>query len=318
MAWIGFTIAWAAVCAISYPLIRLKLIRLRASHRAMAIATWAAMPPVAGVLLTGICFLPSSLSLAGLSADHCLDHGDGHTHICLNHGPESSGLTAAGIAIATLVPLTALLARELREYTRLRRLLSMLELTSRKCRNRDIRVLDTPIPLAFAAFLIRPRVFISSALITSLPQQLLDVVIEHERAHVRRRDRFIRAIVSLLSGFYTPRIRTRLIEDLSLACEQACDEEAAARVGDRLRVASAILAVERMRQELPALPSLAGSSFGGSNIALRVFSLVQGAVRPPASGRHWIWVGVALAGLTLLASDTIHHAAETILTPFTR
>ncbi|MEW6367029.1 MAG: M56 family metallopeptidase [Acidobacteriota bacterium] len=318
VAWLGFTLACASVSVLAYPSMRPRLVELRPQQRAIAIAVWAALPPAGGLLLTAVCFLPSILSLAGVTADHCLDHDDGHPHMCLIHPPETSGLTFAGIVAATLVFALAQLHREVREHGRLRRVLRTLDRASETDDAHNVRIFDSPIPLAFAAFLLRPRVFISSRLALSLPRQLLDVVIEHERAHVRRRDRLICAAVSVLSRLHVPWIRARLLQDLSLACEQACDEEAAVRVGDRLRVASAILAVERMCSGLPALPHQAVSSFGGTNIVPRILSLLHDAAGSGSSGRRWTWVGMIMVALTILASDSIHHLTETILTPFTR
>src|SRR5438094_693631 len=84
--------------------------------------------------------------------------------------------------------------------------------------------MDCNVPLALTAGLSRPEVYISSYLIASLPSDMLEVVVAHERAHVRRRDGMIQFVAHISSLLHFPWARRRLLADLSLACEQACDK----------------------------------------------------------------------------------------------
>ncbi|MFB6261214.1 MAG: hypothetical protein ABEK42_11175 [Thiohalorhabdaceae bacterium] len=99
-----------------------------------------------------------------------------------------------------------------------------------------------------------------------------------------------------------------LHEALDLAVERAADEAAARRVGDRVTVAEALLAVARMGPV--AAP---GPGFTQDPLELRVRALLAGA---PAGREPWRGTGAALAGLavTLLAlSPQFHHGLETLL-----
>ena len=87
-------------------------------------------------------------------------------------------------------------------------------------------------------------------------------------------------------------------------------------MGDRLLVADAIVAVERLFGAVPPPPGLAALSFGGSNVSARV----EWLLREPALDRgvrSFKWIVVA-ALFALLAADPLHHAAETVLGIFAK
>jgi beta-lactamase regulating signal transducer with metallopeptidase domain len=170
--------------------------------------------------------------------------------------------------------------------------------------------IETEAPIAFAMGIMRPRIYVSSKLRRSLNADLLAAITVHEEAHVRRRDGLRKLVAAVLSLGHLPWIRRQLLADLALSCEQACDA-AAARFGDRLRVAEAILAVERMWVSGPREAPLAISAFGGANVAARVEALLA---EPPAMRQTsgWWW-GVALVTAVVVVAAPLHHATETLL-----
>jgi beta-lactamase regulating signal transducer with metallopeptidase domain len=166
-------------------------------------------------------------------------------------------------------------------------------------------------PLSVTAGLFRPLVLVSTSLRERLRPDVLAVVLEHERAHARRRDPLRLVAAALLSAGHLPGTRRLLLCDLALACEQAADDEAAKIVGDRVRVAEAIVAVERvMGSSHPGLAAAMGMD-GASTVA-RVEELLR---EPPTSAapllRGLLW-SVAVVAAVLLAS-TLHHLTETLL-----
>jgi hypothetical protein len=121
---------------------------------------------------------------------------------------------------------------------------------------------------------------------------------------------------ALLSAGHLPATRRLLLADLALACEQAADDEAAAAVGDRLRVAEAIVTVERVLGSSQSGLAAAMGMDGASTVAR-----VEGLLREPqASGpillRGLLW-GLAAVAAVLLASD-LHHLTETLLEALAR
>ena len=173
--------------------------------------------------------------------------------------------------------------------------------------------METDVPLAVTTGVLRPRTFVSTVLLRSLPPDLVDAVIEHERAHRRRRHVLLKLVAGILSLVHLRRTRLCLLEDLDLAAEQSCDEETGVLLGDRLRVARALLVLERLLQGTRARVGLAGVSFGGSSVIPRVESLLgdPGSPVPHSKARRWLVV-VAVGALLLLA-EPLHHVTETIL-----
>src|SRR5205814_9454341 len=106
---------------------------------------------------------------------------------------------------------------------------------------------DTPVPMSFAAGVFKPDVYVSRGMLSAFGRRELFAVIEHERAHVRRRDTLWRLATRMFSLPYAlmPSRRAQLLRELDLAVEQACDEDAATAVGDRLTVAEALLRCAR-------------------------------------------------------------------------
>lgn len=161
-------------------------------------------------------------------------------------------------------------------------------------------------PFSLTSGFWRPEIWVSTGLSEALAPAQLEVVVAHERAHARRRDSLRRLLAAVGSLPHLPPIRRALRDELALASEQACDEAAGREVGDRLAVAEAILAVERLLARAPQHPAL--SAFGGSAVEARLESLLAAEAAPPGGG-GWFAAGVALFALALLALP-LHHATE--------
>jgi Zn-dependent protease with chaperone function len=169
-----------------------------------------------------------------------------------------------------------------------------------------------------ATGLFRRRVIASRGLLAGLPADLLAAVVAHEEAHSVRRDGLRRALAGVLSVAHLPATRRAVLADLDLAIEQACDDEAGLRVGDRLTVARALLAVRRLGQTRPCPAALGALSIGGSSLDARVAALVEEPAAPsPRSWRRLTWALACLLGAAL-AADTMHHLAESTLGLLTR
>ena len=319
LAAITFAAAAAVGSRAVYPALRSRLLATAPAERARSILAWLAAPSALAVVLTMLCFLPSALGVLGLGTDHCASHDDHHPHLCLVHRSPSPGgaagwLTLVLVGGAGLVPL----GRQFVELRRACRLLAGLAAGSTWDARRGVRVLETAEPLSVAAGIRSGDVFLSSGLTDSLPAETLEVVIEHERAHLRRRDALWRVVARALSIMHLPSLRATLLADFALACEQACDEEAAHGVDDRLRVASAIVRVERVLAAHRRSQMLLAPAFGGSDVEARVETLL--ADQPyPSLGGGARWPLFVIGGVVALAAaGSLHHFTETALSLLTR
>jgi Zn-dependent protease with chaperone function len=314
LAGLAFSLATALALALAWPWLRRRLAHAHPALRARAALLACVAPAVLPALLLALCFAPGLLGAVGLADDHCLRHPD-HPHLCLRHA--SAPLTGArvGLLLAAVGLSAATILPQARRLGRSRRWLGHLPRAATRLAP-DVEVFDSAVPFSFAAGLVRPRVLLSAGLAAALPAAQLAAVVEHERAHARRRDPLARLVARLLSTAHLPSVRRALLAELSLASEQACDHEAGRRLDDRLAVAEAILAVERLLASSSA-PPLGVPAFGGSSVTERVRCLLA---PEPASPRPGVG-GYAAAAAVLAAfvlADPFHHATEHLLAFLTR
>jgi Zn-dependent protease with chaperone function len=299
LAVMSFAIVAAATSlagALSFFAVRAWLCEVAPSARARLLSGFVAAPLVSGAVITVACFIPTLLG------DHCVTHDDHHAHFCFAHGAGGSAIGAtitAAFAVAVVVGLFRALPPIFRSVRASRRLSEL----SRRGAQFDVLPCDIPLAVTIGSF--EPRVVISTRLIEALAAEQLRAVVAHEAAHVLRRDNLRKQIASVLSLFHLPAVRRALLDDLAVACERASDEDAALAIGDRLAVAEALIAVERM-----APPDLALGSAFVDRVEARVTALlVEPETRDP---RVWPLVVAALVTV-VLASDLLHDTFESLV-----
>jgi len=302
-----FALITALAVAALYPLVRRRILGWEPARRARVLTALAVAPIAVGLLHTALCLTPGVLGTVWPALDHCLYHS-GHPHLCIVHLAgvpisTSSSLLLMAFVAAFAVPFAA----TARRIVRTRRLLRVLADSAHQD-GTGARVVDSVRP--FAATSAGGGVLVSRALVDRLDPALLPAVIEHERAHAERRDPARRAIAALLASAHLPATRRVLLEDLELASEQVCDEQAGERLGDRLLVARALLAVERLMGG-PDL-ELTAPRFGGGHLAARVHALLAPPQPAASTRKDWAWLAFAVA-LSVLLTDRLHHLAETLI-----
>jgi Zn-dependent protease with chaperone function len=312
--------AGASLTAIAHRRWLGRLQTIAPSSRFVLLSALALLPLAIGVLVVAIAFAPSVLDALGLVADHCAHHGGHAFHLCFVHGhpPDVSALVLGSSVILSLW----FLAAGSDEFSQLRQARSwgktLLKL-GRYDKSIGAWELATERPIAAAIGLFHPKVCVSGHLRELLSEQQFQAVLAHERTHVRRRDSLLKLVVRLCSLLHFPWVRTRLVEELDLSCEQSCDEAAADAVGNRLTVAEAILAVERActtgqtsKKSMEHEPPAAALSFGAHGLERRVKSMLDGAWERP----RWLSITVgaaAVLGAIAVSYNLLHHTAETLL-----
>ncbi|MBW8487659.1 M48 family metalloprotease [Actinomadura parmotrematis] len=146
----------------------------------------------------------------------------------------------------------------------------------RGARRASAGVLDTDDPIALAVPGRHGGVLVSRGLLAGLSGRELEVVFQHERAHLRHgHHRFLMA--GMLAAAVSPVLRP-LYARLELELERWADEDAAEAVADRTRVAHTIARVALARADRPeGLPA-----FAEAGVVQRVRALLAG---PPAKNR---------------------------------
>ncbi|MDP2316274.1 MAG: hypothetical protein Q8P41_25470 [Pseudomonadota bacterium] len=279
------------------------------------LALGAAALPTAAVVLVAIAIaLPGGLDLLGVRADHCNEHG-GHGHLCLAHPAVA---TPALVALGALVAAGAALRAgrwAAARFIAARDLAELLRLGRSDPDRADVVRLDASAVLCHAAGAFSPRVLISTRLVAELAPDLLPAALEHERAHVRRRDVLARDVISVLGLLAWPGVPTAAAGAWEEAAEEAADAEAAERFGGHV-LARALVAVARMSLgPAPSAHSWSGMPFVGARLTRRVEALLERPPRRrPALALAMVpALGLAIAVLAAVYADPLHHAAETAL-----
>lgn len=309
-----FALLTSLATTILYPIMRPCLYRLEPTTQARVLLLILGAPLGMGALVILFAVMPSFLYILDIGVDHCHIHGSHHPHLCLLHPPMISGSVptwALVIGFATVIGWhVALGTRNALQY---KQFVGAISALSAHDSARDIYRVESELPLAFSIGIRRLRIFVSSALIARLSPQQLDVVLAHERAHGQRRDVLRQLVARAISTFHLPWLRQRLLADFDLALEQACDELAAIKVDDRLKVAETIITVEKQFRKLDKPIPFGAVAFIDSNVTDRVERLLD----PPAPiilGAKLITpFAVALLTSALAFIGPLHHFIESLL-----
>lgn len=310
-----FAVPVAFACKPGLRRVRLALQQVAPTMRATLLLLFAALPAIAAIAGVVAAFSPSVLTWLGLAADHCHEH-PGHLHLCLLHPPQlAHRMLPSWLTVLALAGGAAAAATALYQWVRARRLVAGLLVVSKLDPARGVHVVPSEAPLAFVAGLRNPHVFMSSRLMRQLSPGQIDAVIAHERAHAARHDALCHALASALSVLHLPSVRRQLLAELALAAEQSCDEAACVATGDRLLVAEAILAVEKMyaAQGLRDTPRFATSHFNDSNVPERVQAMLAAPLAPRPVMHIAALTIAALFCVLTAAGGPLHHGVESVL-----
>jgi hypothetical protein len=316
-----FGLAWLVLAGLgsllSAAIVRLvagRVVGLEPRTRHRALALLAALPLLIAAALMLSATLPSLLSLELPGFDHCVVHHDGHPHLCFLHLPQMGMNSGARFVLLVFLGHAAL--RTLVASARVARSLQglrSLRLSGEERADLGVTVIETPQAVCLTAGLWRPQVLLSRGLIATLSAEERSIVLAHERAHVRRRDALVASAVRVLAALHIGAVARWLVQELGVAAEQACDEEAGDVMGDRIAVAAAILTVERAVQQSAAIDlAPLALAFGACAVERRVEALLTEPV-PPRSLLAILAVGAGIAMALLAQSGELHHLIEALL-----
>lgn len=176
-----------------------------------------------------------------------------------------------------------------------------------------VRIVDRLPTPAFTAGWWTPRVFVARSLADTLSPEELAAVLEHEAAHVTRRDPFTFAALRFISHilWWLPAVRN-LSDDVVDEVELAADDRAATH--HPLALASALLALANWRSRLPG-PVTAPGIARVDLLDRRVLRLVgePAPIRTHVTRRSIGWGLAVLVPLCLSGLVMVHplHAAST-------
>jgi beta-lactamase regulating signal transducer with metallopeptidase domain len=169
--------------------------------------------------------------------------------------------------------------------------------------------------MAFTHGIIRPRIYISTALIKGLDRSELNAVLLHEKHHITQRAPLKSFFTTLLRDtfFYIP-IGGYLDDRLRLLREHEADDSAAQKSGSVLGLSSALLKLARQGREFDLGPQTVSISIKGtSSTEGRIRRLIEGidvGIEPP-SWRAIISSAIVTIVLILSLSIPLISSAST-------
>ena len=172
---------------------------------------------------------------------------------------------------------------------------------------RVVDELDGPVVARFW----RPVVIVPAALVARLPADLLEALLAHELAHVRRHDYLVNLIQSAVEAllFYHP-VVWWLSRRIRIEREQIADDIAAQALGEPRRLA---LALNELAQFRVPTPPLAPAAHGG-----HLMSRIQRLVRPRRQTLSWKlalpMLALSAACMTVFAQGPVASVASTAAT----
>jgi len=300
LIWLVLWLMLTLVLRAFYPLLRPGLFRLHPAHGSnLLLLLWSA-PFVLSLMTTLLLLLPT---LGGLLLEpHC--HGN-----CAPHVPTTStsilAWTGFGLAVAAAIGLLWHFLAGLLRGVRMRRQFDALS-----SRESGYRLLDAEEPAVFTLGWWRPRVYVSSGLLSGCSSEELAIILVHEQAHRRRRDN-LRILIGRVFCLVLPGAwRQIVVHDLHLLCEESCDFAAARDYGS-LSVAQALVQIGRVLRRSTA--PLQGVAFDGSDLHARVHALLRLDSRRLLSYRQVVTLLVVAALSVVLAVEPLHHGAEWVI-----
>jgi hypothetical protein len=156
-----------------------------------------------------------------------------------------------------------------------------------------------------AAGLTRPTLVVSAGALARLDDAELAAAMAHERAHIRRRHRYVLLYAEVCRVLGRPLPGTaRAVRQLRFHIERDADRSAVRGRADRLALASAIC---KAATGAPARPGIA--ALGGDGTAARVRELLQDAA-PAAGARGLRALGAAATTLAVGAALSLPAAVS--------
>lgn len=306
----------ALISRFVFPLVQNKIQLLPARLQANILIFICFLPVLMVILTLGISFLPNLLNVFGFGPAHCDIHANSHSHLCTVLEPLPMGHWLTWLSILFFLVIIASVGFLLRDIIRSYRFGCHFSSADKVFVKQGVWLVKDDSPFAFITGLIRPIVFISTALKTNLSDRQLDIVLAHEGDHKKYHDVLRHTVARAVSLMHFPSIRKTLLAQLSLATEKACDETAAIMTGNRVEVAETLVAIERLyRGDFSATGPVA-LGVGGNTVVERVKTLLDDT-EPQSFNANWFFGALALVLFTVSVNGVqLHHMIENFLDQF--
>lgn len=177
---------------------------------------------------------------------------------------------------------------------------------------RDIIVLESQTPVAFSAGLLDPKCYVTTGLIGQVTEVELEIILAHERAHIKHKDTRKKLFFALLASLYPKPISQRLNRLFSLATEQLADAHVSQSYSVFDIAQTLVNAAKILRFSGNSENAVRINYFIADDVDVRVRALVV-----PQKVRSFPWAYCLLimmltTTLSFAGVDSLHHLIEAI------
>lgn len=277
--WLAIWILFAFTTNLLYPLVRPVIMGLHPAGGSRLLFSWITLPAFSALVSCLLLFAPM-LNLMQQDPQ-CLTGGCGFN---LNAG----ALVGPPAAIISAWLVLSCLTIYYRYWLPAQRLSRQLQLTSTPAGRYSSLAVKTP--AAFTIGWLKPRIYLTEGLLAQCDKDDVECILSHEEAHRRRRDGLHQLLIRMFTSVLPSRLVRRQLDDYTLLCEQACDQEATKQLPDD-QVAGTLLKIARLQsQRLPH----AAATFVGGHVEARIMALFQPSQQGSSRLHTLLWAGLTL------------------------
>ncbi len=176
----------------------------------------------------------------------------------------------------------------------------------------DVVVLESQTPLAFSAGIFNPKCYVTTGLVEQFSGEELDIILEHERAHIKHKDLQQKLLFTLLVSFFPKPVSFQLNRSFSLVAEKLADQSVCEN-HSKLDIAQTLIkSVRAQKLSKDYFCSAVVNYFTSDDVDSRVKALIE-----PQDYRLFSWnlCLIFLASFTIVSFvgvDGLHHLIETL------
>lgn len=219
--WMVAAVLSSLLSSLLYGRFRRTIAPFNSSTRSLVTLGFGMISPAVSLATALVYLFPDFAQMLVLPHCHGLDCG---THVPLVSAYSLGSVFLLAVVSLLILGFIAGLSRAL--LAGHRHLATLFHLSERAVGVPEHLVVDSDRLFAWCCGLLKQRVVLSSALVDRLDPEQLRVVLAHEQAHADRFDNLRKLAARVVSAFWLPSCRQRLLDDLAHDAEACCDAAA--------------------------------------------------------------------------------------------
>ena len=184
-------------------------------------------------------------------------------------------------------------------------------------KSKQVFIIESPLPTAFTGGMFNPSCFISTGLIEQLGADDIEIILQHELAHVHHYDPMKKWFFSFFSAYFATNIKHLLLSMMSLSMEQDADSFFVKNQQQSNNVASTLIKFTKLAANYSIHPQYNSEvfvHFCRHSIEQRVLHLLYDKQFKTFPKGGVLIVILLLVLISTTSVDSLHHVIETLFT----